>query len=693
MSTRKRITRSSAAPIPATNKAPTNNAGANPAGGKKPAIREAAPTPKVNGTLIGWVEKRPREPRKQPKAVQPKTEPVLETSTSKEATQITELKNAALERLPEITKEEVGAQPVASVAAEYKPLAQSVVATDAEKTMTAQFEPLSQLAVAMEAEEPVKMALEPLAQPTVSIEAEKSAPAQFEPLPQLVIAVEAGQPVKMAPEPLAQPTVSMEAERPVPAQLEPLPKLAVAMEAQKLVSAQSGPLPQLAVSMDAKKPVSEQFEPLPLPAVVKAVKPVPAQFVPLPLPLPAFAVEAGKPVTMGQPTALPFSQSVPEKFPNSQIPKTGNFGQNMGWDALDQINTQFLQAYKLQSKSPIPPFNGFEAPPVAAEAAKGASLMESSGRNQLHSNGLVSAVTQGAPNDLQKTSYTGSIAPLPSIESAAVKTANTDPAPKVGEKRPHGSDADKGVDAKSDSDVDLDDCRWNCNQIRRMIREYLNSGEMKVTEFQKTIRANSNSYGRFMKLKGPWDGNSNNTYYGACRFFMRREKAKKREKEKNKSTKKQKTGEAALPDISNIKLDKEDEDNVEVYDTCDELRKKISLYLMNTGISKTALCRAFAAQFHTRGNASIQVKQLNDFCMKKGPDAGNTSTVFYGGYIYFEKLRIAEGKPKSAFRLQMEKEWGAEGGFNITESSSRGHWMPAGASVGMNQYGKMSWNK
>jgi hypothetical protein len=327
---------------------------------------------------------------------------------------------------------------------------------------------------------------------------------------------------------------------------------------------------------------------------------------------------------------------------------------------------QYLQAYKLQSKIPVELLEGFEASLVATEAAKGASLTEPSGPKHLHFDDLDPVIVQEALNDLQKNASTDEMTPSPSTESADLETANTVTASKAGEKRPYGSDVDKGSDGESDSDAEMEKCPWNCNQIRTKIQAFLDSGEMKVTEFQKTIGANSNSYGRFMKLKGPWKGDSNNTFYGACKFFM------KREKEGIKPAKKQKTGEAALPDISNITLDKEEEDEVEVYDTCDELRKKISAHLINTGVSKTSLCKAFAAQLHTRGNASIQIKQLNDFRGKKGADAGNTSSVFYGGYVYFEKLRIAEGKPKSAFRVQMEKEWGEHGGFNTTHSSSRG---------------------
>lgn len=46
---------------------------------------------------------------------------------------------------------------------------------------------------------------------------------------------------------------------------------------------------------------------------------------------------------------------------------------------------------------------------------------------------------------------------------------------------------------------------------------------------------------------------------------------------------------------------------------------------------------------------------------KRGPTAGAESKVFYGAYVYFEKLRIKEAKAKSKKREEMEKVWGRRG--------------------------------
>lgn len=52
----------------------------------------------------------------------------------------------------------------------------------------------------------------------------------------------------------------------------------------------------------------------------------------------------------------------------------------------------------------------------------------------------------------------------------------------------------------------------------------------------------------------------------------------------------------------------------------------------------------------------------------KGPDTGNTSCVFYAAYVFFEKLRIVESKPKSKHREEMESIWGGKGGFDTTRN-------------------------
>lgn len=54
----------------------------------------------------------------------------------------------------------------------------------------------------------------------------------------------------------------------------------------------------------------------------------------------------------------------------------------------------------------------------------------------------------------------------------------------------------------------------------------------------------------------------------------------------------------------------------------------------------------------------------------KGALTGGSSSVFYGAYVFFEKIRVAEGKPKTQHRLDMEAFWGSQGG--VSRESERG---------------------
>ncbi|GAB7348755.1 hypothetical protein MBLNU459_g7487t1 [Dothideomycetes sp. NU459] len=212
--------------------------------------------------------------------------------------------------------------------------------------------------------------------------------------------------------------------------------------------------------------------------------------------------------------------------------------------------------------------------------------------------------------------------------------------------------------------------------LKEPISKFLESGAMKVGEFCEALGVSGNGYRRFMAQHGKQAGMQSDTYIKAFEFF------KKREVAGLKMPKKQKTAAAAgakdkkgnAPDLSAVHLeDDEEEDKVEVYDTCDEVVAIPSSSLTITpGVTQAQFCRDLKAQYHTdKAPASIQSSQLSRFRSYKGADAGNTNCVFYAAYVYFEKLRLAEKKPKSKHREEMERIWASQGGFNVSTASSR----------------------
>jgi hypothetical protein len=205
---------------------------------------------------------------------------------------------------------------------------------------------------------------------------------------------------------------------------------------------------------------------------------------------------------------------------------------------------------------------------------------------------------------------------------------------------------------------------------------------MKVTHFQRECGINANSYGRFMKLKGPYRGADNQTYEAAFIFFKKRELAgvKAPKKKKVASEDKDKF------DVSDpsLYLDGEEDGEVEVYDTCDVIRRKINAHLRESGVTKAGFCRAMGKMMPD--GKPITPITMDRFLEKKGSLEGNSTKVFYAAYCFFEKLRIKQKKPKTKFREEMEEIWEDRGGFDL-ELHRGGFIVPAGTSVFHDEYG------
>ena len=229
---------------------------------------------------------------------------------------------------------------------------------------------------------------------------------------------------------------------------------------------------------------------------------------------------------------------------------------------------------------------------------------------------------------------------------------------------------------------------------------------MKVGDFQKAINVTSNSYSRFMSQNGPDKGAGSNVYMAAWAFCKKREMRGI----KTVANKKAKTVEPgskdAVPSVEDVVLEGEMEDGVAVYgklapttsdvctvlmkrriDTCDEIRRKINAHLKKASVTQASLLREIAACYHTAPKKP-QSSQLAAFRSKKGPYAGNTSAIFYGAYVYFEKLRIKEGKPKSKKRVEMEGVHGLVG--MDTERKRNRILCRAGERPVMDKYGQFS---
>ena len=206
---------------------------------------------------------------------------------------------------------------------------------------------------------------------------------------------------------------------------------------------------------------------------------------------------------------------------------------------------------------------------------------------------------------------------------------------------------------------------------------------MSRDEFCDLIGVDDTQYDDFVKQRGKIGGRDSIVSQNAKDFFKRRElngtkepaaKRRRTSKDSDKTAKDDSSSKKAqdkggIPDFSDIHLDGEDTDAVPVHDSCAEIRKKISNYLRRDGVEQSKLLKAFKEQYHTdKQPARMDSSKLQRFRGAKGPDGGNTNCIYYGAYVFFEKLRIKEGKPKSKHRQEMEEVW--PNGADTTKSAA-----------------------
>jgi hypothetical protein len=115
-----------------------------------------------------------------------------------------------------------------------------------------------------------------------------------------------------------------------------------------------------------------------------------------------------------------------------------------------------------------------------------------------------------------------------------------------------------------------------------------------------------------------------------------------------------------LDKIADIHLSGEDKDKVPIFDSCAEIRRKITVYLQRECVTRTDFFLALGEQLKTE-SPELHRQNLAEFRGQTGLIGGANSPFYYACYVFFEKLRIAEGKEKTAHRTQMEAAWGSKG--------------------------------
>ncbi|CAD0112567.1 unnamed protein product [Aureobasidium uvarum] len=273
--------------------------------------------------------------------------------------------------------------------------------------------------------------------------------------------------------------------------------------------------------------------------------------------------------------------------------------------------------------------------------------------------------SSGADSEARKDSVPQVNLTKDSPAPTSITNAGLATSPNQGTKRTHEEAANNINEDIDDYIDDYSIVTDRCQVVRNKINRLIESGEMKVGDFCSAINVSSNAYYNFMHKHGTMKGDECAAYPAAFAFFKRRE-----DMGIKVPTKKQKQAKDAEKDGKDGKGG-EETDSVPVYDTCDDIRRQITAYLKKPGVTQAQFGRDLLAQYNTdKAPKGISASQIQSFRGKKGPDSGNTSSVFYSAYVFFEKMRIKQGKPKSQKRKEMKEVWGLDG-FD-TENANKG---------------------
>ncbi|KAL3763777.1 hypothetical protein ACHAW5_000350 [Stephanodiscus triporus] len=202
------------------------------------------------------------------------------------------------------------------------------------------------------------------------------------------------------------------------------------------------------------------------------------------------------------------------------------------------------------------------------------------------------------------------------------------------------------------------------NELQRYIDQCKAEGSLTQTRIIEQMGVNSNSFRKFMDpatYKNQWSATANGTYWAAAKLLARlaheKELAKMTGKRKiavatagaatDSPPRKKNSTEAKLGALELIRsINAVDVSVYAVYDTCPQVVAGINSFLQRDGMTKAYLLSALG---------DINSNSLNTFLSgKKQDQCGNVT--YRAAYVFLEKLRILEGKSKSAARRINEVE-------------------------------------
>ena len=200
------------------------------------------------------------------------------------------------------------------------------------------------------------------------------------------------------------------------------------------------------------------------------------------------------------------------------------------------------------------------------------------------------------------------------------------------------------------------------NRLRAQVNKLLQDTNIKITEFQKIIGVNANSYGKFMhgKYKDQWSATQNGTYWAAAYFFYREKRLGSKSMAKlrghgassSAGTPAVATPAGAAPSAAGVgsktplpDVSPYSTDGI-TFQTPHEVRKDLRSALQKFDSSVAALARA----------ADVPYQSFNNFMKATGEFGGRDNQAYHPAAQLVERLRLATGKEKSKKRKALEAE-------------------------------------
>lgn len=223
------------------------------------------------------------------------------------------------------------------------------------------------------------------------------------------------------------------------------------------------------------------------------------------------------------------------------------------------------------------------------------------------------------------------------------------------------------------------------NDVKHKLKAFVDSGELRIEALCQQLKVSEDDYKRFIAMRSERDNMGSIVYHNGREFLNDREKrglhttpaAKKQRRDSaqgsspatRKNSPREQTKNSGPSDISDIHLEGEEHERVPIFDTCNDVRRKINAHLKKFAMSQTQFARDLNEHVAVADN--VDQRKIGLFLKKSGANDGAKSPIFYAAYVYFEKLRIKDGKDKTKTRKEMEEVWGARGMSRDVDKNTR----------------------